>query len=415
MELPSIELSPVWHPYTPIPIQGPRVLLTRASGSFVEDASGRRYFDATSSWWCNIHGHCHPELVDALTRQAAELDQVLFAPHSHSVGQELAACLLDKLGHPFEKIFFSDNGSTAVEAALKVALQYWSRIGEPRGKFLSLERAYHGDTLGAVSVGHVDTFHTAIPQLLPTFKCPIPDVTTSVEHCLEQALGILENHGHEIAALIVEPLILGASGMIVYSKEYLEKLTAAAKAKRCLVIFDEVFTGFGRTGTFFAKDQISTAPDVVCMSKGLTSGMLALGATAMTRAIFNAFEGGESKKFFNGHTFSANPLACAVALQSLKIFDRDKVIQRNESLMALMAAETARFEKLETVSDVRHLGMIWVCQLKDPSQRWRLATAAWDRGIWVRPAGPVLYVIPPYCTTVSDLQQCFDVLYEVMQ
>lgn len=432
--LPTLHASPVWHPYTANPHQGPRRLLTRASGAFVYDSDDNALFDATSSWWCNIHGHCHPDLVSALHRQAQRLDQILFAPHAHPVALELAAGLVTRLGEPFRKVFFSDDGSTAVEAALKMALQYWFNRGQSRNEFLSLELGYHGDTLGAVSVGHLDEFHTSFSPLLNThksrapycYRCPLglryPSCGIA---CLDRAKQHIERNGSRIAALIVEPLVLGAGGLIPYPHAYLEELMVLCRRQGILIIFDEVFTGFGRTGTFFAMDQLTTRPDIVCLSKGLTSGMLPLGATATTDEIFAEFEGGESRKFFHGHTFSANALSCAVALESLKIFDRESVLERNQALITQMGKESLRFAELKHVGDVRQLGMIWVAELVEDrrtkrtysptnSAGWQVATAAWEEGIWIRPMGQALYVIPPYCATSENLRHCFDVMYSLI-
>lgn len=406
--------------------------MVRAQGAYIFNSEGKRYFDATSSWWCNLHGHCHPDLVAALHRQSQTLDQILFAPHAHPVALELATALLEKLGAPFEKVFFSDDGSTAVEAALKMALQYWVNQGQPRRKsFLSLELGYHGDTLGAISVGHLDEFHRFFTPLVASEKstapycyhCPLGLKYPSCKvACLSQARKLISEKGDEIAALIVEPLVLGAGGLIVYPPEYLDELMALCKSKGILVIFDEVFTGFGRTGSFFAKDQLKSPPDFVCLSKGLTSGMLTLGATATTAEIFNAFKGEERRKFYHGHTFTANALACAVALESLRIFDRDRVLIENQKLEAVLKEQKTRFEFLPHVGEVRQLGMIWAMELvRDKQTRenfrpangpgWKIARAAWEKGIWLRPMGAALYVIAPYCTSVEDLRHCFDVLY----
>jgi adenosylmethionine-8-amino-7-oxononanoate transaminase len=430
--LKPIDSSPLWHPYTAVPSERPRKLMVRAEGAYIYDAEGKKYFDATSSWWCNLHGHCHPDLVKALSSQAAQLDQILFAPHAHPVAIEFSELLLSKLGHPFEKLFFSDDGSTAVEAALKMALQYWSNRGEKdRTEFLSLELGYHGDTLGAVSVGHLDEFHRFFPSVLTThkstapycYRCPLnlqfPQCETA---CLTKAEKILSERGSRIAALIVEPLVLGAGGLITYPAAYLDKLMRLCRSQGVLVIFDEVFTGFGRTGTLFAKDQCSEAPDFVCLSKGLTSGMLPMGVTATTRAVFDAFTGSESRKFYHGHTFTANALGCAVALESLKLIERNRVLEKIAALQPFFVEQAKRFRALEHVGDVRHLGMIWAMELVQdrttkttPSPAngpgWKICDAMLNRGFWLRPMGSALYVIPPYCSTEEDLRQCFDVLY----
>lgn len=430
--LRPIEELPVWHPYTAVPYEGPRALITRAQGAYVFEASGRAIFDGTSSWWCNLHGHCHPDLVAALHRQAQTLDQILFAPHAHPVALEFASQLLSKMGDPFRKVFFSDDGSTSVEAAIKMALQYWVNTGHPeRTQFLSLELGYHGDTLGAVSVGHLDEFHRFFPPLLVTkksrapycYRCPWDlQYPGCAVQCLDKARAALLAHGKQIAALVVEPLVLGAGGLITYPGEFLDSLIRLCREQGVLVIFDEVFTGFGRTGSLFAFEQLQEKPDIVCLSKGLTSGMLALGATVTTQAIMDAFVGSERRKFYHGHTFTANALACAVALESLKLFERNGTLEKNRALSSFMAAQSERFSQLPHVGNVRSLGMIWAMELvQDKATKqaftpangpgWKICHAAWDKGVWLRPMGATLYVIPPYCSTEEDLRHCFDVLY----
>ena len=401
----------VWHPYTPIPHHGPKRLIARAQGAYVYEDNGHALFDGTSSWWCNIHGHCHPRLVAALHRQAQTLDQILFSPHAHPIAIELAEKLIQKLGAPFSKVFFSDDGSTAVEAALKMALQYWQLKGEKqRAKFISLKSAYHGDTLGAVSVSDTATFHHFFSKIkAPTFSIAPPFV--------ENLKTILKAHHQEIAAIIVEPLLMGAGGMLMYSAEELEALVQAGRNAGVLIIFDEVFTGFGRTGTFFAMEQIPSRPDIVCLSKGLTSGMLPLAVTVATNDIFSCFVGGDSRTFYHGHTFTANALGCAVALESLKLFEEENLIEKNKRFQKLYAQEAERFRKLPRVKAVRTLGMVWVLELDADSNRpgWSIASAVWERGLWIRPLYQLIYLIPPYCSTESDLQTAFELLYTEIQ
>lgn len=423
----------IWHPFTSFPSFGPREVICRAKGAYLYDQEERPYFDATSSWWSQIHGHCHPRLRNVLSQQAGQLDQMLFAPHTHEVAVDLSRALLNKLGKDFSRIFYSDDGSTAVEAALKIALQFWrNQKQDKRRFFVALDKAYHGDTLGAVMVSHVESFHHAFEGVMPPvfrshapycFRCPegrtYPRCQTA---CVDTVIQRIEKHGDEIAALILEPLVLGAAGMISYPREVVERLVAACQKQGVLVIFDEVFTGFGRTGTFFAMDQLGVSPDMVCLSKGLTSGMLPLGVTATTERVFDAFKGGVDKTFYHGHTFSANALGCAVALESLKIFDEENVIQKNQSLADFMQKESPAFRGLPHVGEVRQLGMIWAVELVQnkrtssfPSPKngpgWSIAQAAWEKGIWFRPLHNMLYVVPPYCATMHDLQAVFSVLY----
>ncbi len=406
----------VWHPFTSYPIDLKQALLTRAQGAFVYDDKGNRLFDATSSWWCNIHGHCNPRLVEALKRQAETLDQVMFAPHAHAVGLELAERLVGLLGPPFSRVFYSDDGSTAVESALKMTIQFWKKRDPNRRYFLTLDHSYHGDTMGAVSVGNTSEFHSQFGRVLESFKLSLTD--------LESDLSLIRERGKQCAAIILEPLVLGAGGMVFYPKEYLEAIHREAVSQGMLVIYDEVFTGFGRTGTMFAMEATKLRPDIICLSKGLTSGMLPLAATVVTDEVFKSFVGKENT-FFHGHTFTANPLGAAVALESLKIFEEDKVIEKNRNLSDLMARQVSRFQSMDHVSNARSLGMIWAIDLvKDQKSKeyfnpangpgWKIAQSLWSEGIWLRPLGQVLYCIPPYCSKRDDLQRFFDLLYSAL-
>ena len=429
----------IWHPFTPTPHLGPRTVITRAKGAYVFDAEGKSYFDATSSWWCNTHGHCHPKLVEALTRQAATLDQILFSPHTHSVAVELSELILQKLGADFTQIFFSDDGSTAVEAALKMAIQFWKQSGRPeRHKFLSMDLAYHGDTLGAVSVSQIGEYHHAFSGYGRSgfrapgpycYRCPIgnkyPECAVA---CLDETEKVLAENEGEIAALIVEPLVLGAAGMVIYPREYLERLVRLAKRYGILVIYDEVFTGFGRTGTLFAMDQVADdcRPDIVCLSKGLTGGMMPMAVTVVNEKVRAAFRGGAEKTFFHGHTFTANALGCAVALAAVKIFDDEKTLITNRPKIAFLASQRETFLALPHVGDVRTMGMIFAVELVSektnrtqptPPNRygWKIAQALWDQGIWIRPLHNMIYLVPPYCVTETELRHVMSLLHWEIQ
>ena len=426
-------MSHLWHPFTPDSFNGPKATWVRAQGAYVWDDQGHRFLDATSSWWCQIHGHCHPRLTQALMAQAKTLDHVMVAPHTHPGVEQLSDGLIRALGAPYSKVFYSDDGSTAVEAALKMALQYWHLKGQkPRQRFLSLHGGYHGDTLGAVSVGGIDSYHEFFqrhcgPSLkLPTpycYRCPEKQSYPGCDsECLSPLESILEKHGSEIAALIVEPLLMGAAGMIAYPKEYLEKLVLRCQQMGILVIFDEVFTGFGRTGKMFAMDWLSVKPDIVTLSKGLTSGVLPLGATVTHDGIYREFCGDATKAFYHGHTFSGNALGCAVALESLKIFEDESVLERNQKLIDCMMAQREIFKRMERVGDVRQLGMVWAIELvQDKIEKlplnigWQVAQQMWDRGYWIRPLHNNLYIVPPYCVTVPELSGLFQALAECLE
>lgn len=437
MDLIERDARAVWHPFTPTPHRGPKQLFTRAKGAYVFDQEGKRYFDATSSWWCNLHGHCHPRLARKLAEQAETLDQILFAPHTHPVAIELAEALLQKLGPPFSKVFYSDDGSTAVEAAMKMALQFWTLMGKPeKRQFVSLDRAYHGDTLGVVSVSHLPEFHDAFTRAVSPsraatvpycYRCPLGDRYPSCEvKCADDAIDWIRKNHQSTAALLVEPLLMGAGGMLIYPKEYVERLTRACREHDVLVIFDEVFTGFGRTGKMFAQEHLEVRPDITCLSKGLTSGMLPMAVTAVTSRIHEPFVGSAERAFYHGHTFTGNALTAAVALESLKIFDDEKVLARNERLTQILAESRTRFVDLPRVGEVRHLGMVWALEVvQDKTSKapfepangpgWRIAEALWQQGIWIRPLQQVIYLVPPYCTGAEELRWVLEVLYSELR
>lgn len=428
----------MWHPFTPIPPKGPREILARAEGAYVYTESGHRVFDAFSSWWCQSLGHGHPRLLKAFSDQAKVMDQVVVAPHTHRPALELSETLLAILQGRFARIFYSDDGSTAVETALKMALQYHKQSGQPqRKRLVSMELGYHGDTLGAVAVSHVGEFHDLLPFQSSVFRAKAPYCYRCPEGlkfpscevaCLNSAERYFAEHGTEVAALIVEPLVLGAAGMITYPTAYLEKLVALARKHGALVIFDEVFTGFGRLGPMFAFQELKKGnwPDLLCLSKGLTSGFMPFAATVATQTIYEAFVGGPERAFFHGHTFTANPMGCRVALEVLKIFEEERILERNVPLIGLIAEQKKRFERLEHVGEVRHRGLVWAMELVTekgtksvPSPAngpgWRIAERAWRDGVWIRPLHQMIYLVPPFCATEQDLSQAFNVLLSAIQ
>ncbi len=402
----------IWHPYTSLNHKWPKTVFEKASGVYVYDSLGNAYIDATSSWWCNIHGHCNKRLINALTNQARLLDQVLFAPHTHSPAIELAETLIGLLNIGNGKVFFSDNGSTAVEVALKIALQYWNNQNLKKCLFVSLENSYHGDTFGAMSVSDVGIFKEPFQSMLiNNIKIPCPTSEEEEDKCFFSAIKIIEENKNNIAAVIFEPLVLGAAGMKIYSTNYLEKVVKHCHEIGLLVIFDEVFTGFGRTGTLFAFQKINEKPDIICLSKALTGGMLPLGATIVTDFIFDTFR---NKTLYHGHTYSANPISCSVALESIKIILEENIISKNEKIIKYMNKEEERFSKLPLINEVRQIGLIWAIEFKPNISDlvWLIASAAWEKGVWLRPLHNVIYVVPPYSITEYELGKVFNVLYE---
>lgn len=406
----------VWHPYTqhhqaPMPVP-----IARAAGSWLYDVHGRPILDAISSWWVTTHGHCRPEIVDAITEQAARLDQVIFAGFTHEPAAQLAAALVSRLPRGLTRIFYSDDGSTAVEVAIKLSLQSFANRGTPRRLVAALDHAYHGDTFGAMAAGARGVFtHMYEPLLFEVARLPDP----SEGDTLAALDALIDARGSELAAVIVEPLVLGAGGMRVWNESVLQGIRARTAKAGVHLIADEVMTGFGRTGPMFACDRADVSPDLLCMSKGLTGGVLPLGATAATEAIFDAFSSTDrAKTFFHGHSYTANPIACAAALASLELFDEECEDERIRIEVA-QARHLASLDGVRGVRAVRQIGTIAAVELDAPpgylSDVGReLAAYALQEGVLLRPLGPVAYCLPPYCTTDQELDRVYDVMHRFL-
>lgn len=406
----------VWHPYTqhhqaPMPVP-----IARAAGSWLYDVHGRPILDAISSWWVTTHGHCRPEIVEAITEQASRLDQVIFAGFTHEPAAHLAAALVSRLPRGLNRIFYSDDGSTAVEVAIKLSLQSFANRGTPRRLVAALDHAYHGDTFGAMAAGARGVFtHMYEPLLFEVARLPDPadgDTLAALD-------ALIDARGSELAAVIVEPLVLGAGGMRTWNESVLQGIRARTRAAGVHLIADEVMTGFGRTGPLFACDRADVSPDLLCMSKGLTGGVLPLGATAATEAIFDAFSSTDrAKTFFHGHSYTANPIACAAALASLKLFDEDCEDERIRIEVG-HARHLATLDGVRGVRAVRQIGTIAAVELDAPSGYLsdigrELAAYALQEGVLLRPLGPVAYCLPPYCTSDEELDRVYDVLHRFL-
>ena len=420
----------LWHPFTQEGTDPPPLSIRSAKGVFLETTDGRQILDAISSWWVNIHGHAHPLIAEAIAEQASRLEHVLFAGFSHEPAEELAARLAKIVPGPLRHIFFSDDGSTAVEVALKLAVQYWRNSGCPKKRrIVALEHAYHGDTFGAMSVSDDSPFTAAFePLRIPVLRthsaccahCPVglTRATCNIE-CLNKLEQLLAEQGEEIAAVIVEPLLQGAGGMIVHPEEFLSGVRRLTAAHDVLLIADEVLTGFGRTGRMFACERAGVAPDLMCVAKGLTGGFLPLAATLVTDKLHDAFQGGDrSHAFFHGHSYTANPIACAAANASLRIFGSEPVFERISAIENVHAARLPAFAAHPSVADVRHIGTVAAIELKVPDAgylsalRPRLYEFFLKRGVLLRPLGNVVYVLPPYVISGEQLNFVYDVIRE---
>lgn len=414
MNLTERDRKVLWHPYTQEKIAPPPVPIVRGEGVWLYTEDGRRILDGISSWWVNIHGHSHPFLNEALTRQAGELEHAMFAGFTHRPAVELAEKLVEVLPRGLSRIFYSDNGSTAVEVALKMAYQYWQNRGEARKTFVALENAYHGDTFGAMAASDASAFTKPFQNLL--FK-----VLRSDGHPKSLEKLFRENSG-DIAAVIIEPMLQGAGGMIVWEKEFLAEIRKLCYRYEILLIADEVLTGFGRTGKMFACEHAPVSPDIICLSKALTAGYLPLGVTAATEEIYNAFLSEDrTKTFFHGHSFTANPLACAVASASLQLFERENSLRKVAFINRKLTERLPKLLDLECVGDVRIIGAVGAVEVASENAGYlanvgqKLYGEFLARGILMRPLGDVLYFMPPYVIEESEIDWVLGEIEEVLK
>lgn len=428
MNLADRDRNRVWHPYTQALTAPSPIGIVRGEGVYLYTEDGRRILDGISSWWVNIHGHSHPKLNEALAAQARELEHVVFAGCTHRPAVELAERLVDVLPRGLSRVFYSDNGSTAVEAALKMAVQYWRNRGQDRRGFIALHHAYHGDTFGAMSASEDSVFTRAFsPLLFPVirahapycYRCPVGlnRVTCRIE-CLGDLESRLRESGDSVAAVMVEPMLQAAGGMIVWPREFLAGVRRLCDRYGVLMIADEVLTGFGRTGKMFACEHAEVRPDIICLSKALTGGYLPLGATVATSEIYEAFLSEDrGKTFFHGHSYTANPLSCAVGLASLDLFREEGTLERVANLERWLRAG---FEPLRRLGDVRVIGGVGVIEVASDDAGYlneigpRLSAAFLDRGLLLRPLGNVVYFMPPYAITQSQAEWAMEQIAKVL-
>src|ERR1700756_936558 len=429
------DLAHVWHPCTQMKDheQLPPIPIRRAQGAWLEDFDGRRYLDCISSWWVNLFGHSNPRINSAVRNQLERLEHVILAGFTHEPVIELSEALVAVLPAGLTRCFYADNGSSAVEVAVKMSFHYWRNVGKSaKRRFITLSNSYHGETLGALAVGNVELYKEIYqPLLMDVITVPSPD-------CYERAPGeswaehsrrkfahmeaTLAMHAHEVAAVIVEPLVQCAGTMRMYDPGYLELLRDACNRYEVHLIADEVAVGFGRTGTMFACEQAGISPDFMCLSKGLTAGYLPLSAVLTTESVYAAFYDEYTKlnAFLHSHSFTGNPLACAVALASLRIFREDDVLERKRGLAAHLGARALDLERHPHVAEVRHRGMIVAVELvKDKTTRepypWQerrgleIYRHALSRGVLLRPVGNGVYFMPPYVTPPAEI----DLMVEV--
>ena len=401
----------IWHPFTPLEVEEDPIVIESAQGVYLYTADGKKIIDAVSSWWVNLHGHSNPVIANAISEQARKLEHVIFAGFTHEPAITLAENLLSVLPKNQSKIFFSDDGSTAVEVGLKMAMQYWHNKGiQTKTKIIALEGAYHGDTFGAMSVGARDVFNLAFNRYL--FNVDFIDFPNNQneEKILSDFRKLVSRE--DVAAFIFEPLVQGAAGMRMYSPKILDQLIAIANEYEVICIADEVFTGFGRTARFFACDYLKNAPDIFALSKGITGGSLPLGATSCSSKIASAFQSSESSRtLYHGHSYTANPIACAAANASFKLLISPSCKSSIEAINKSLENFKVQLSGFSVIKDVRVCGTILAIELmtNDTSSyynpiRKKIYSHFLSKGILVRPLGNVMYIVPPYIISMGELQ-----------
>ncbi|MBG0803113.1 adenosylmethionine--8-amino-7-oxononanoate transaminase [Methylocystis sp. H4A] len=408
--------SPVWRPFTQHALQPGAFKIARAEGAWLEAEDGARFLDAISSWWVITHGHRHPAIMQAIREETERLDQIIFAGFTHEPAEALARRLVALTPPGLDYVFYSDSGSTCVEVAIKMALGFWRNRGEARTRIVALEHGYHGDTIGTMSVGARSPFNAPYePLLYEVSRIPFPSRGRE-----QETLDALERACRDRpAALLVEPLILGAGGMLIYGAETLAEMKRICARYDVLFIADEVMTGFGRTGTLFACEQAGVVPDIACYAKGLTGGALPLAVTMCKREIFEAHLSPErARAFFHSSSYTANPIACAAALANLDVWATGEPAARVAALCDMQATRLARFANDARFSNARQLGIVTALDLNVADGGY-LATIALDlmrffnaRGLVLRPLGPTIYVFPPYCVEAAELDLVYDAISE---
>ncbi len=432
-ELRDCDLRRIWHPYTKADAmeadQFP--IIDRAEGVYLYDVRGRKLLDGISSWWCVNLGHSHPHIVEAIRRQAERLQHSVLGGMSHPPVIRLADELLAIAPDGLSRAYFASDGASANEAAMRMALQYWANLGKPeRSRFVSLADGYHGDTLGTVGVGYVDAFHHSIRHAVTLsfaadsphcFHCPCGKQPGQCQtECFGSMQHIFDDHGDEIAAVILEPLCQGAAGMRIYPADYLRRLRTLCDQRNVLMIADEIAVGFGRTGSMFACEQAGICPDFLVIGKGLTGGMLPMSAVLTSEKIFDAFRNtdGADRTFYHGHTYCGNPIASAAALAAIQTYRDEQIVPRSAVLAGRLAEAFEQFRSLPGVANTATMGTMTSLEISaeagGPASAKQIAAAAMEAGLFIRPLGAILYLWPPLTTTPAELERMLDLFEQAL-
>jgi adenosylmethionine-8-amino-7-oxononanoate aminotransferase len=420
------DLKNIWHPCTQMKDHEtlPLIPINRGEGVYLYDFDNNSYIDAISSWWVNIFGHTNKYISSKVKEQLDTLEHVLLAGFTHKPAVNLAEKLVTLTPNGLDKVFFADNGSSAVEVALKMSFHYHRNRGETRPLFLSLTNSYHGETIGALSVGDVELYkETYAPLLISCIQTPVPKNQTieAVNEAIVALEKILKERGSEIAAFIIEPLIQGAGGMHMYHPLYISKAKRVCEKYGVHLIADEIMTGFGRTGSMFGCEQAEVTPDFMTLSKGLTGGYLPLAIVMTTNEVYNAFycDYNEHKAFLHSHSYTGNPLACAAALATLELFEASDVLEENRKKSAYILEKLEKFKSLENVDEVRQTGMVAAIELKGYGAEERIGLKVYqyglDHGVLLRPLGHIVYFMPPYIISYEEIDKMIDTAYEAIK
>ena len=418
MSLTDRDSRHIWHPLTQHKTAQSPLGLVRAEGALLYDEQGQTYVDGIASWYTAMYGHCHPYIIEQVTGQMRQLDQVVFPGFTHEPAVKLSERLLEILPENQSRIFFNDNGSTSVEAAIKMALQYYHNQSESRNVLIAFENGFHGDTFGAMSASGLSVYNGPFEQFfLKVDRIPPPTVDNT-EEVISKLKQILERG--DSAAFLFEPLVQGAAGMKMHDKDGLDRLIALCKEAGVLCIADEVMTGFGKTGLNFASDHLTNKPDIICLSKALTAGLVPMGITSCSENVFNAFLSEKIEKgFFHAHTYSANPIACSAALAGLDLLKSDEVQQGMALIGEAHKVFANKLASKSKVNDVRQLGVILAFELDVPMERYgdmrnKLYTEFMNRGVFLRPLGNTIYILPPYLIKKEELDRIYSAILEVI-
>jgi adenosylmethionine-8-amino-7-oxononanoate aminotransferase len=422
-QLMNEDLKYIFHPcsqmkdYEKLPL----IPIRRAKGSYIEDFEGNRYLDCISSWWVNLFGHSNDYINSVIKNQVEELEHVIFAGFTHKPAIDLARRLVEITPKPLQKIFFADNGSSAIEIALKMSFQYFKNRGEDRRLFVSLQNSYHGETMGALAISDTGLYKDIYNDILIKTIQALSPALVDEDKAIEDMKRVLTKYHGEVSSVVIEPLIQCAGSMSMYNPSYITKLRKVCDDMGVFLIADEIAVGFGRTGTMFAIEQANISPDFLCLSKGLTGGYMPLSVVMLTDDIYSAFycDYNEGKSFLDSHSYTGNTIACAVANAVLDIFKNDNIIENNKSKIEFIKEHTQKFKLLDNVKEVRQRGMVCAIELDgyDTTQRIGLKVfqEALKQGVYIRPLGNIIYFMPPYCFTLEELSKMIDVTYKVVK